>query len=78
MPTLSTIRGYRFFIYSNDHTPLHIHVEKGRSTAKFNLEPVELVKSRKFNVKEINDLRKTVIENEELFKNKWHEYFNKK
>lgn len=46
MPTVLRIRGYRFFFYSNEHLPQHIHVEKGNNTAKFNIEEVELVRSR--------------------------------
>ena len=64
------------FFYVNDHLPLHIHVEKAESTAKLNLEPVELIKSKRFNAKEINEIRRLVIENLELFKIKWSEYFN--
>lgn len=77
MPTILRHKVYRFFFYANDHTPMHIHVEKGDGTVKFNLEPIELVKSKRFNAAEINEIRKLVIENLELFKNKWDEYFNK-
>jgi hypothetical protein len=55
---------------------MHIHVEKGYGTAKFDLIPVELVKSKNFKASEINDVRKLVIEHQELFKDKWNEYFN--
>ena len=48
MPTILTVKGFRFFFYSNDHSPMHIHVEKGDGTAKFNLFPVELIKSKRF------------------------------
>lgn len=76
MPTILTIYGFRFFFYTNEHAPEHIHVEKGDATAKFNLFPVELVKSKRFKANEINDIRKLVLENRELFKQKWDEYFS--
>jgi len=76
MPTILHLQGYRFFFYVNDHPPIHIHVEKGGGTAKFNLYPLELVKSKKFNASEISDIRKLVEKNRELFKIKWHEHFN--
>jgi hypothetical protein len=47
MPTILRVRGFRFFFYINDHAPMHVHVEKGEGTAKFNLDPVELVKSKR-------------------------------
>jgi hypothetical protein len=50
-------KGYRFFFYSNDHLPKHIHVEKAEKTAKFNLEPIELVASKKFSASELREIR---------------------
>ena len=76
MPTVLRINGYRFFFYSNDHTPAHIHVEKGECTAKFDLDPVELIHSKRFKSNEINEIRKIIIENNDLLKAKWNEYFN--
>ena len=68
--------GFRFFFYVNDHPPMHIHVEKDNKTAKFNIEFIELVRSTKFNAKELKDIRKLVEENVELFKNKWIEFYD--
>lgn len=76
MPTVLRTKGYRFFFYINDHTPPHIHVEKERSTAKFDLMNAELIKSRRFNAENIAEIRKLVVENIELFKSKWNEYIN--
>ena len=42
MPTLKITNGFRFFFYSNEHLPMHIHIEKGDGTAKFILLPLEL------------------------------------
>jgi hypothetical protein len=78
MPTIIRTQGYRFFFYVNDHPPQHVHVEKGDGTAKFNLFPVELVKSRRFKASEINEIRNLVTENREIINNKWNEYFNNK
>lgn len=76
MPTVIVLKGFRFFFYSNDHDPLHIHVEKDNKTAKFNLDPVELIKSKRFNASELKAVRKLTEENVELFRLKWDEYFN--
>jgi hypothetical protein len=76
MPTVLLILGYRFFFYANDHLPKHIHVEKDGKTAKFNLIPVELVKSKKFNSAELKQIRNLVELNCELLIEKWDEYFN--
>ena len=76
MPTILRTKGYRFFFYVNDHSPMHIHVEKGDGTAKFYLSPLEFVKSRRLKASEIVEIRKLVYENLELFKTKWDEYFS--
>ncbi len=76
MPTILRIKGHRFFFYVNDHLPMHIHIEKDNKTARFNLEPLELIRSRKFNASEIREVRKLVENNKGFFKQKWNEYFN--
>ncbi len=76
MPTLIILDGYRFFFYSNDHDPPHIHIEKDNKTAKFNLEPIELVKSKRFNAAELKKIRIMVEDNVELCKQRWNEFCN--
>lgn len=76
MPTILQLNGYRFFFYSNDHLPIHIHVEKGDATAKYELIPLVLVRSKKFTAGELGEIRKLVEQNLELFINKWNEYFH--
>jgi hypothetical protein len=75
MPTILLTKGYRFFFYINDHTPPHIHIEKNRGTAKFFLKNAELAKSKRFNAKELSEIRNIIMENLELFKTKWDERF---
>jgi len=76
MPTVLRIRNYRFFFFSNEgNEPPHIHVESGNKYAKFWLEPVQLERSVDFNARELNEIRKLVLENLNVLKEKWHEYF---
>jgi hypothetical protein len=44
--------------------------------AIFWLEPINLTKSIGYNAKELNEIRKLIIDNVEILKVKWHEYFN--
>jgi hypothetical protein len=75
MPTILRTKGYRFFFYSNDHHPPHVHIERGRCTAKFLLEDVKLIRSKRFNASELNDIRKIILNNTESLKAKWDEHF---
>lgn len=77
MPTVYREKGYRFFFYSNEHLPIHIHIEKENKTAKYDLIPiVELVKSNGFNSSELREIRAIIENNTELLILKWNEYFN--
>ncbi|UFH47410.1 DUF4160 domain-containing protein [Flavobacterium galactosidilyticum] len=76
MPTDLVIDGFRFFFYSNEHLPKHIHIEKAEKTAKFNLENVELVKSSGFNSTQLKTMRNLVEVNQQLLIQKWDEFFS--
>ena len=75
MPTIIIIQGFSFFFYSNEHEPMHVHIEKDNKTVKFNLIPIDLIKSKWFKASELIIIRLLVEGNLELFKQKWDEYF---
>lgn len=76
MPTVLRVRNFRFFFFSNEgNEPRHIHVESGGKYAKFWLEPVQLARSVDFNARELNEIRKLILENLNFVKEKWHEHF---
>ena len=52
-----------------------MHVERESSSAKFWLNPVRLARSQGFGAAEILRIERLVLENEGLFLEKWHEYF---
>ena len=39
MPTVLLAFGLRFYFYSGEHQPIHVHVENADGRAKFVLEP---------------------------------------
>jgi hypothetical protein len=78
MPNVLKIGKYRFFFFSREgNEPAHIHVESDDNYAKFWLEPVTLAKSIGYSGREINEIKKIVLQNETLFKERWHEYFSR-
>jgi hypothetical protein len=77
MPTVLIVKGYRFFFFSLDRgEPLHIHVEKDDSYAKFWLRPVALARSRGFRDHELGEIRRIIETHQGLFEEKWHEHFD--
>ncbi|MBI4294845.1 MAG: DUF4160 domain-containing protein [Chloroflexi bacterium] len=76
MPTVLKVRRFRFFFFSNEGSePAHIHVESEDKYAKFWLEPVQLVKSIGYSARELGEIRKLIVENMDVFKEKWNEHF---
>jgi hypothetical protein len=77
MPTVFTSDGYRFFFYSNDHTPIHVHVRRGSGEAVFEVEDgVVLRESVGFKTTELTKAESLAEEQKELIIRKWHEYFD--
>ena len=42
MPILFYYLGLKFFFYSNDHEPVHVHVSNGECDAKFMLSLIHI------------------------------------
>jgi hypothetical protein len=74
MPTLFIIFGLRFFFYSNEHLPIHIHVKNGDGEAKFDVENVLLISNKGLKKKDISLALAIIEENREIIINKWNEY----
>lgn len=78
MPTLFIIFGYKFFFWSNEHEPAHIHVSKGDSEARFTIDPILLTDNYGFKNNELKMIESILEENIEVIKERWHEYFKNK
>lgn len=75
MPTIFEKDGFRFFFYSNDHDPIHVHVRKGDGEAIFNVEEeVVLRESQGLKVRELSKAQELAEENKQIIIQKWHEY----
>ena len=78
MPVVFQRDGYKFFFYSNDHEPIHIHVRKGGGEAVFNVdEEIDLRESQGLKIKELSKAQELAEENKEIIIQKWHEHLNR-
>ena len=75
MPTIFKIEGYRFFFFSNEHLPKHIHIEKADAYVRIEIETLIVTDSYKCTTKEIKKLVALVKEHQEELKGAWNEYF---
>ena len=76
MPTLFIIFGLRFFFYSNDHEPIHVHVSKEGAEAKFRVDPLGLVENHGLKPQDIKIAEAAILENKDIIIERWEEYFN--
>ena len=64
MPTIFEEDGYRFFFYSNEHRPVHVHVRFGGGEAIFNIgDQVELRESQGLKMRELSKAEKPAEKN---------------
>ena len=77
MPSLFEKDGYRFFFYSNEHRPIHVHVRRGGGEAVFDIEErIELRESQGLKVKELARAEELAHEHRELIIQKWYEHLD--
>jgi hypothetical protein len=77
MPTLFEIDGYRFFLYSNEHRPIHVHVRRGGGEAVFEVENgVELRESQGLKVQELARAEQLALEHRQRIIDGWHEHLD--
>lgn len=79
MPEILRMFGMRFFFYSREHEPIHVHVKNADGKAKFDILPegIVLVYNEGIKTKDIKAAEMVLEENKELAIEKWKEYFGK-
>lgn len=78
MPTLFIIFGIRFFFYSDDHEPIHVHISYGGKLAKIQVLPeVSVVYDQGVGPQILKKALKTVDNYKEEIIAEWHSYFDK-
>jgi hypothetical protein len=80
VPAVFRHRGFRFFFYSNEGSPLepaHVHVDKDDCEAKFWIEPtVSVAYNDGFDAKTLRQLLGIVVANSNRIERAWHDYFD--
>jgi hypothetical protein len=77
MPTVLKLIGFKFYYWSQEHKPIHIHVKKGGGEAKFAIEPkVELVENHGLKPHELVLAENVIKDNRKFMVEHWNLYFN--
>lgn len=78
MPELFRKYGFRFYFYTNEHEPIHVHVSKNDGDAKFIITEtgkVELKYAYNLKLKEVVKAQKLAEEHKEMIITAWISYF---
>lgn len=76
MPTILFLFGLRFFFYSEEHLPVHVHVENGDGRAKIDVETAEVIENKGLKPKDLKRAVDAVRLYREDIINSWNEYFD--
>jgi hypothetical protein len=77
VPKIFEQDGYRFFFYSNEHRPIHVHVRYGGGEAVFEIEDgVELRESLGLKMRELARAQELAEAHRQLIIDKWHEHLD--
>jgi hypothetical protein len=77
MPTVLRIDGFRFFFFSNEHEPEHVHIEKGDIYARVEIASLKVTDSSNASSKDIKKMVELVKQNKVTLQGVWNEYFTK-
>ena len=76
MPTVLRSGPYRLYFYSHEpDEPPHVHIDRDDQSCKFWIAPVALARNLGFSARELRDLARLVIDNQQRLLEAWHEYF---
>ena len=75
MPELLRLFGLRFFFYSNDHEPIHIHVRSADGEARFTIDPVACIENHGLKNKDLYLAEAIIEENKHNFIIRWNDFF---
>ncbi|OPZ30409.1 MAG: hypothetical protein BWZ02_00794 [Lentisphaerae bacterium ADurb.BinA184] len=75
MPIVFEKDGFRFFFYSNEHRPIHVHVRHGDGEAVFEMEAgADLRESQNMKVSELSKAQRLARAHRTLIVEKWYEH----
>ena len=77
MPEILRMFGIRFYFYSREHEPIHIHIKNADGKAKYMLLPdnIVLIENNGIKQKDLKLAEAVLEENKELAINEWNKYF---
>lgn len=76
MPTIMYLFGLRFYFYSEEHLPIHVHVQNGDGKAKINVETLEVMENKGIKPADLKKSVEAVKTYQTDIKKAWREHFD--
>ena len=78
MPEIFRIFGLRFFFYSDEHLPIHVHVKKGDGEAKFEIATDKIILKESWGMKskDLKMAENLILQLQDVIIDHWIKYFN--
>ena len=76
MPTIMYLFGLRFFFYSEEHLPIHVHVQSGDGNAKIDVETLEVLENKGVKPADLKKAVDAVKQYQADIRQAWIEYFD--
>ena len=76
MPTIMYLFGLRFYFYSEEHLPIHVHVQNGDGKAKINVDTLEVMENKGVKPADLKKAIEAVKTYQTDIKKAWNEYFD--
>ena len=77
MPELFRFFGMKFFFYSMEHLPIHVHVRNADGVAKFEIDPLRLVENKGMKPKDLLLAQQLIQDKKEEIIAKWKHFHGK-
>ena len=78
MPEIFRFNNIRFFFYSQDHEPVHVHIRHAGRSVVIVIDTLEVKNNQGFRSNKIKLLQDKVNEHKDLIKETWHDHFEEK
>jgi hypothetical protein len=76
VPTVLRSGPYRVYFYSHEpNEPPHVHVDRDVESAKFWLAPVSLAQNLGFSARELREIERLIVAEEDKLLEAWNAYF---
>lgn len=76
MPTILFLFGLRFYFYSEEHLPMHVHVINGDGKAKINIETAEIMENKGIKSADLKKAVNAVKQYKDEMIKAWKEHFD--